>query len=156
MMPATGMPMQPQVMLPPQPQLLTIVQAQPVYMGDPALKCYFEGCQNVGKEVCKWENNRCRGGKVKKTGGCGRRYCKDHRHKRVDWHHSSNHDDDGRVSSTTTTKEVNKCCVACTEQMEDDIAANRKCCCIIAVSVFCGMFCSFLILALGMAVAFNA
>ena len=44
-------------MAPPQaPQIIQVEDmAKPGYKGDPALKCHFETCQNVGNAICRWK-----------------------------------------------------------------------------------------------------
>ena len=87
---------------------------------DPALKCSIGGCQNVGNSVCFWANvGSCR----KLDGGCGRRYCYQHRYEKVvPWHKSSL---------------AVMCCTNCGAEFDEDIEKNGKyyrkmgCCCIL-------------------------
>ena len=41
------------------PLVVTVLNAaaQPTYEGDPALKCYIEGCQKEGENICSWSNH---------------------------------------------------------------------------------------------------
>merc|ERR1712091_124574 len=96
----------------------------PVYNGYPALKCHFENCQNEGNSICKWKFSV-----FSKSLGCKRRYCKDHRHKRIEDFNDNKH----RYSHVY----VSECCVACMDTMNEDWKQEEEC-----SMMVCGILCS--------------
>ena len=79
---------------------------------DPALLCYFDGCINVGQQLCYWKKNYCFCCH-RQSGGCRRRLCSIHR---------------GVVYTDTDTQRHD--CTACTDcvhAIKKDMAADLRC-----------------------------
>ena len=85
---------------------------------DPAIRCQIAGCSNVGNSVCHWTNmGACR----KEDGGCGKRYCYQHRYeKSVEWY---------QLVYCTKKKKFSFVCISCTNcgaEVDQAIERNGK------------------------------
>ncbi len=80
---------------------------------DPSIQCFVDGCFYVGTGRCNWVNPPCRS---KKSGGCGKRFCYQHKYEKVQTIR-------GKHQTYTV---MHQCCQDCGEEMEADFEANRS------------------------------
>ena len=80
---------------------------------DSKFRCEVDGCQFIGNSICSWP--RYPFASDPSPGGCGKRYCPNHRH------------DISPLTFRTkrgVVKYENSCCIKCADEFESDFKLN--------------------------------
>ena len=111
---------------------------------DPALKCFSNECSFVGTGICIWNNSVFLRGK-KNRGGCGRRYCNNHK--------TEMREICGGGKKTAAYTKFTTYCIECSKNYQKDKAMSKNCCCK-SICLYLGICFLIIALVMGIKIAF--